>query len=253
MEIQQYCVYNQTSECFLSLGVTKGDHPIARLGAMMGIGARKVDEGSWIVGPKRLHTMGFFSPRDFIHLDENQIVVHTVEASPAFRAAWLRSDTASVLALPVNTIYSSQTQVGNQLVICAATEMEFRLRNMLGSRKDEFKASQLATALGNLPKNWLPQDESDDRRGSRRRRWPKLIAYNSAGGSLAVHGVKDISANGLYLVTDERWPPNSEVILTLQRTDEVDSDTKNLVNVKLKVTRWGKDGVALSFVQAGSN
>jgi len=252
MERRQYCVYNQTSECFLSLGVTMGDHPFARLKAIMGMGARKVDEGSWILRPKSLHTIGFFASRDLIHLDENQMVVHTVEASPLFRTARPRSDTASILALPVNSIYSSQTQVGNQLVICAATEMEFRLRSMLNSRQDELKVSQLATALGNLPKHWLPQDTSDDRRGSRRRRWPKLIAYNSAGGGLAVHGVKDISANGLYLVTDERWPPNSEVILTLQRTDEVDSGTKDLINVKLRVTRWGKDGVALAFMQAGA-
>src|ERR1700694_5707407 len=127
MEIQQYCVYNQTSECFLSLGVTMGDNTFARLKGRLGKGVNRIDEGTWIVRPKGLNTLGLFSPRDLIYLDDQHKVVHMVEAFPTFRFAPLRSDAASVLALPVHSIYSSQTQLGNQLVICAAEEMEFRL------------------------------------------------------------------------------------------------------------------------------
>jgi hypothetical protein len=251
MERQQYCVYNQTSECFLSLGVTLGDHTFGRLRGMLGKGARRVDEGSWMVRPKVLHTIGFFYSRDLIYLDENHRVVHLVEAFPTFRIASLRTDTASVLALPVNTVYSSQTQPGNQLVICAAEEMEFRLRSMPSLQQNEVLVPEFATESGYLPKSWLPQGSTDERRGNRRRRWPRLVAYDSAGGALVVHGVKDVSANGLYLVTDLRWPLGSDVIMTLQRTDGLDDDSKKPINVKLRVIRWGKDGVGVSFIQAG--
>jgi hypothetical protein len=248
---QQYCVYNQTSECFLSLGVTLNDHLFGRLKEMLGKGAHKVDEGSWTVRPKRFHTIGFFSSRDLIYLDENHKVVHVIEAFRPFRIAPSRYDTSSVLALPVNSIYSSQTQQGNQLVICAAQEMEFRLRSMPSLQQDAIRVPGRATESGGMPMSWLPRDSMDERRGSRRRRWPRLIAYNSSGSGLAVHGVKDVSANGLYLVTDERWPMGSEVIMTLQRTDGLDEDSKDPINVKLRVIRWGKDGVALSFIQSG--
>lgn len=42
-----------------------------------------------------------------------------------------------MVELPVQTIDSSQTQPGNQLVICVADEIEFRLRSMLDLGKDD--------------------------------------------------------------------------------------------------------------------
>ena len=251
MERKQYCVYNQTSECFLSLGVTVGDNSFARLKGLIGKGASRVDEGSWLIRPKGLHTLGLFSSRDLIYLDENHKVMHAVEAFPTFRIAPIRADTASVLALPVHTIYSSQTQHGHQLVICAAEEMEFRLRSMPSLQQDQPRRPELIAETGYLPKGWLPQASDDERRGGTRRRWPRLVAYDSAGGALAVHGIKDISATGLFLLTDERWPLGSQVVMTLQRTDGLDEDSKNPINVQLRVMRWGKDGVGLSFLQAG--
>jgi len=50
------------------------------------------------------------------------------ESFPAFRVAPWRKQAASVLQLPLHTIYSSQTQLGDQLVICVANEMEHQLR-----------------------------------------------------------------------------------------------------------------------------
>src|ERR1035437_944285 len=143
MERQQYCVYNQTSECFLSLGVSVGDKGFARLKGLIGKRASRVDEGNWLIRPKGIHTLGFFSSRDLIYLDENHKVVHVVETFPTFRIAPVRADAASVLALPVHTIYSSQTQNGHQLVICAAEEMEFRLRSMPDLQQEQPRRPEL--------------------------------------------------------------------------------------------------------------
>ena len=251
MERQQYCVYNQTSECFLSLGVSVGDNGFARLKGLIGKRASRVDEGNWLIRPKGIHTLGFFSSRDLIYLDENHKVVHVVETFPTFRIAPVRADAASVLALPVHTIYSSQTQNGHQLVICAAEEMEFRLRSMPDLQQEQPRRPDLVADTGYLSKSWLPRSSDNERRGGTRRHWPRLLAYDSAGVALGVHGIKDIRANGLYLLTNERWPLGSQVVMTLQRTDGLDEDSKNPIKVQLRVMRWGKDGVGLSFVHAG--
>jgi uncharacterized protein len=71
--------------------------------------------------------MGVLFPLDLIYLDENYRVIHVIEYFPRFRIAPLRTQAASVLELPTHTIYSSQTQPGDQLVICAPEEMENRL------------------------------------------------------------------------------------------------------------------------------
>ncbi len=252
MERQQYCVYNQTSECFLSLGVTLGDATFARLKGILGKRAHRFDEGTWMVGPKGLNTLGLLSPRDLIYLDANHKVVHVIEAFPTFRLAPARVDTASVLALPVHSIYSSQTMPGNQLVICAAEEMEFRLRSMPSLHQEELKRAEFISDATPSLKSWLPQGLNDQRRAGNRRRWPRLVAYDSNGSALSVHGIKDISATGLYIVTDERWPLGSLVVMTLQRTDGLDDDSKKPMDVQLRVIRWGKDGVGLAFVHAGA-
>jgi hypothetical protein len=65
---------------------------------------------------------------------------------------------------------------------------------------------------------------------------------------MAVHGIKDTSATGLYLLTENRWPLGTLVMMTLQRTDSADEKLDRSIAVQLKVVRWGLDGVGLQFV-----
>lgn len=248
MQRRQYCVYNQTSECFLSLGVTLGDSTFVRFRQLFMKGALRADEGRWFLRPKGLQVLGIFSARDLVYLDGNHKVIHVIEAFPAFRIAPAHAVGASVLALPAHTIYSSQTQPGNQLVICVAEEMEFRLRSIPDEgAEDAFPEPELET-LPSL-KSWLPQRSANDRRGAKRTRWPRLVAYDASGTALVVHGVRDISATGLYLMTEERWPMGTLVRMTLQRSDGLDDLSMQPITVQLKVTRWAHDGVGLEFVQ----
>jgi uncharacterized membrane protein (UPF0127 family) len=131
MERRRYCVYNQTRECFLCLGVTPADTMFSRLRGLIGRLKMRLDEGMWMVPSRGIHTLGVFFPLDLIYLDENLRVIHLIEYFPRFRIAPLRTRAASVLELPTHTIYSSQTQPGDQLVICAVEEMENRLSREL--------------------------------------------------------------------------------------------------------------------------
>lgn len=124
MERRKYCVYNQTRECFLSLGVTAANTTLSRLRGLIGKLSLKSDEGIWVVPSSGVHTLGVFVPLDLIYLDENHRVIHLIEHFPTFRIAPLRVQSESVLELAAHTIYSSQTQVGDQLLICFAEEME---------------------------------------------------------------------------------------------------------------------------------
>jgi uncharacterized membrane protein (UPF0127 family) len=126
MEKMTYCVYNRTRECFLSLGVTPADTIFARLKGLIGRLKMRSDEGLWVVPSSGVHTWGVLFPLDLIYLDENLRVLYVREHFPRFKVAPLRIRAASVLELPTHTIYSSQTQPGDQLVICAADEMEDR-------------------------------------------------------------------------------------------------------------------------------
>src|SRR5260370_22792774 len=127
MQRKTYCVYNQTRETFLSLSVTAADTMFSRIRGFSGRYKLGADEGIWLVPSRGVHNLGVLVPLDLIYLDENYRVIHLVEYFPTFRIAPLRVQAESVLELPTHTIYSSQTQRGDQLVICVADEMNYRL------------------------------------------------------------------------------------------------------------------------------
>jgi hypothetical protein len=137
MDKRRYCVYNRTSECFLSLGVTREDRGFAGFQGLLRGRAPRYDEGCWLSRPKGVHLLRIFSLRDLVFLDAQHRVVRAIESFPPLRFVSIGKNVASVVELPVHTIDSSQTQPGNQLVICVADEIEFRLRGMPDVGKDD--------------------------------------------------------------------------------------------------------------------
>ncbi len=87
----------------------------------------KSNEELWVIPSSGVHAWGVLFPTDLIYLDEKHRVVYVTENSPRFRVGPLRFKAASVLELPTHTIYSSQTEAGDHLVICMADEIEERL------------------------------------------------------------------------------------------------------------------------------
>lgn len=128
METRIYCVYNKTRECFLSFGVGVADTTFARLKGLIGKLKLKFDDGLWVVPSSGVHTWGVLFALDLIYLDDKHRVVYLNEHFPRFGIAPLKIKAASVLELAPHTIYSSRTEVGDQLLICTAEEMDLRLR-----------------------------------------------------------------------------------------------------------------------------
>jgi uncharacterized membrane protein (UPF0127 family) len=61
---------------------------------------------------------------DVIYLDAANRVIHLVEHMGPFRISPIRIKCASMLELKSRTIYSSNTQIGDELLICAAEEIK---------------------------------------------------------------------------------------------------------------------------------
>jgi hypothetical protein len=95
---------------------------------------------------------------------------------------------------------------------------------------------------------WL----STDRRAAKRHPLPGLVAYYWTGGAPEAFHIGDISTNGLYLLTDERWFPGTMILMTLQRTNTEGDDPDDFISVLTKVARWGTDGIGLSFIPSNT-
>ena len=92
-----------------------------------------------------VHTLGVLFHLDLIYLDESQKVIEVIEYFPRFRIAPLRIRAASVLELPQHTVYSSQTQKGDRLLICTPEEMEVRLLALTNSYVTEDQSAPGST------------------------------------------------------------------------------------------------------------
>ena len=87
-------------------------------------------EGLWLNPFHGIPMTGLASPLDLIYLDEECRVIEAVESYPTFLASPSCPRATSVLVLPAHSIYSSQTQKDDQLVLCVAEEMEGRLERI---------------------------------------------------------------------------------------------------------------------------
>ena len=88
--------------------------------------------------------------------------------------------------------------------------------------------------------------EPPDPREADRESIPGLIAYFFTGGAPIVHRVRDISTNGIYVFTNERWYPDTVVRITL--SDEREPSRETTLTVHARVARGDKNGVGLQFV-----
>jgi hypothetical protein len=279
MEARKHCAYNQTRECFLGLEIKVTD----LLPSVFNDQSAKHDfqqgAGLWIAPFRGIPATGIPFPLDLIYLDEDCRVVHAVEHFPFFPPLTTNPQVKSLLALPTHSIYTSQTQPGDQMLICAAEEMEKNLEQILSlnenaaPKPDDFPAKQTPLAVtsdsaqesaecpaqetGVLaqrvrtfkpPKNWLDRLLSPDPRRSPRELVSNLAAYYWSNEEPQAHRVRDISSTGLYLLTEERWQVGTLVLMTLQESRGELQGTPHLFSVCSQVVRWGEDGVGLQFV-----
>jgi uncharacterized protein len=146
MESRAHCAYNQTRECFLGLEVRAADLSFAGIGELMAARPLKSGEGVWLNPFHGIPAAAIPAPLDLIYLDGDCRVIETVESFPTFQASSSSPRPGSVLALPAHSIYSSQTQAGDQLVLCVAEEMERRLERLTGGRSEPMTEPAIAGA-----------------------------------------------------------------------------------------------------------
>jgi len=284
-------VYNQTRESFLSLGVEVADSAAKQLKALLDDFSVTPDAGLWLSPFRGIPATKGLSPVDLIYLDEDNRVIQAIESFPNHTIEPTREQPASALILAGRSIFSSQTQAGDTMLICYADEMEKRL----GSSRGERTSAQVARAGRSGSSQTLvaePPPELDrptellaahqrlidkeaaeietpstsnvswfmrflrwlstDRRASKRHPLPGLVSYYWTGGAPQAFHIADISNVGIYLLTDERWFPGTMILMTLQRTNTDGDDPDDFISVLTKVIRWGTDGVGLTFVPSNT-
>jgi uncharacterized protein len=252
----KYCVYNRTRETFLSLGVEAADTAVARLKGLIGKLKLATDDGLWVVPSRGIHTIGVPFPLDLIYLDSDSRVIHFLESFSPFRVAPLIAQASSVLQLPTHTIYSSHTQLGDEMLICMANDMQTRLTVGKVPGLDELeyeeevveKQTPVVQRTGNPILRFLKSIFVPDRRRADRLPTRNLTAYFWNGDRPKPHEVGNISSTGMYLKTDERWYPGTVVKMTLQDNDPEFEGAEQSIAVESIAVREDAEGTGLKFI-----
>jgi len=130
MEPGQICALNQTRECFLGMFVIAGDFSLASFQDWLATLTPNSSAGMWMAPFRGIPASQVVTPLDLLYLDVQCRVLEPVEFFPTYRVSPSTPPAASVLALPAHAIFSSQTQAGDQLILCSADEMEWRLERL---------------------------------------------------------------------------------------------------------------------------
>src|ERR1035438_529736 len=117
MESQQHCAYNQTRGCFLGLDVVAGDFSGAVLNDWTSMLTPNSGAGLWMVPFRGIAATDVKVPLDLVYLDKDCRAIDEVEFFPTFRVSPSSPPAASILALPIHSIYSTRTQPGDQLIL----------------------------------------------------------------------------------------------------------------------------------------
>jgi len=97
--------------------------------------------------------------------------------------------------------------------------------------------------------SWFRRLLWTDRRSGMRHKAPHLVVYYSEGGKSEPHALRDVSASGLFMLTEHRWYPGTIIRMTLQNTRLSEKNVQQAITLQARVVRAETDGVGFAFEQ----
>jgi uncharacterized membrane protein (UPF0127 family) len=117
--VPQGQAFNHTRQLYLATNLALAQTHWSRLRGLLGTSESDFRNGSglWIRPCHGVHTLAMRFPIDVVYLDRAGTVVHLERHVRPWRFAPVRMQAASVLELPINTVASTGTAVGDRIEI----------------------------------------------------------------------------------------------------------------------------------------
>jgi hypothetical protein len=244
-----YRVSNPGQKTTLSPGVRVVDTTVESFKALIEDLAMRDAAGLLLKPYRGIPEVAGIHPFDLILLDEENLVIALAAAFPTVRLPEAEVPGVNALVLPLRTIASSSTRIGDRLDIAPAGETALPRSAEVARTPQARPVSAISEQKPGIflrMLRWLFPKRNDLR--APRHAIPDLGAYYWTGGAPQVFPLSDISLTGFYLITEERWTAGTVVLMTLQRTNTSGNDPLDSISILANVVRWGIDGMGFEFV-----
>jgi hypothetical protein len=97
-------------------------------------------------------------------------------------------------------------------------------------------------------KSWIRRLGHPEKPRPERRIPSGFLAWQTNNPAPKPSTIKDISSAGLYLLTNERWPVDELIPLTIELEGLPENSAEERIQVQARVARHDEDGIGLAFV-----
>jgi len=221
--------------------------------------------GIWLNPYRGIPRVSFMPELDIIYLDERCEVLRCIESFRQSSMELPEMSASSAVVLPAGRLSAGRIQFGYQLEIRDAVTGVWKAGH---SRASEHVSSTgeleaPADASTNRSGEWSKglksffgglfggkkeetKPQPSDRRRGKRHVIPGSVAYFSIGSTRAQE-VSNISTDGFYVRTEDRWSAGTSLLVGLQIINPMSREVEAMISVQSKVVRTGPDGVGFVY------
>lgn len=178
MEQKTCCAYNVTRGCRINSTVTAADsarEPLKVLKVLVEGLARDSKSSLWLTPLEYPPQLTRLFPFDLAYLDKDMKVLAAMALRPEMPAPPFLIEVASALVLPFNSLRSSGTEPGDQIIVCAEDELELRLAEISPAAVERVTSLAAAPVATTVPVAALPE--------SPQRTFPSLLPGSQASSA----------------------------------------------------------------------
>jgi hypothetical protein len=213
--------------------------------------------GIWLNPYRGIPRVSFMPALDIIYLDDQCEVLRCIENYRQSSMELPAITASSAVVLPEGRLIAARIQFGDKLEIRDVDTGVRKANYAAQSTKPPGQTglSNLSQQSGGLKaffgglfrgKKEEPKMQPSDRRTGKRHVIPGSFAYFSIG-SPQPQEVRDISTDGFYVRTEDRWSEGTSLLVGLQIINPMSRQVEAMISVQSKVVRTGTDGVGFVY------
>ena len=210
------------------------------------------DCGIWLNPYRGIPRVSFMPELDIVYLDDRLEVLRFVEKYSQSSMELPNVNASSAVVLPAGSVGAARIEAGSRLEIRDAVTGVPRIGYLAASPDESARERELATEVAEEPGGGLRgllggllRGKSERRRG-KRHAIPGSVAYFSIGSPQAQE-VRDISTDGFYVRTGDRWSEGTSLLVGLEIVNPASREVEAMISVRSKVVRTGTDGVGFVY------